>query len=94
MTALYLFGAYLGAGLLIVWAVSRKVANAAKIAAEFEQVKKEILRNENRTAESDKIIGRFINLDSLALSERVREKRAAAKARATERRLRNKNGLE
>ena len=91
MTALYLFGAYVGAGLLILWAVSRNAANAAKIAAEFEQVKKEILRNENKTAESDKIIGRFINLDSLALSERVREKRAAAKARASERRLRDKN---
>ena len=91
MTALYLFGAYVGAGLLILWAVSRKSANAAKIAAEFEQVKKEILRNENKTAKSDKIIGRFINLDSLALSERVREKRAAAKARASERRLRDKN---
>ena len=91
MTALYLFGAYVGAGLLILWAVSRKAANAAKIAAEFELVKKEILRNENKTAESDKIIGRFINLDSLALSERVREKRAAAQARASERRLRDKN---
>lgn len=91
MTALYLFGAYVGAGLLILWCVSRKAANAAKIAAEFELIKKEILRNENKTAESDKIIGRFINLDSLALSERVREKRAAAKARASERRLRDKN---
>ena len=30
MTALYLFGAYVGAGLLILWAVSRKAANAAK----------------------------------------------------------------
>ena len=91
MTALYLFGAYVGAGLLILWGVSRKAANAAKIAAEFEQVKKEILRNQHTTAESDKTIGRFINLDSLALSERVREKRAAAKARASERRLRDKN---
>ena len=76
--AAFLFGA-----IVVVWVEARKAARAEK---ELENAKNQI--KEQQTASY--ILGKFINLSSVELLDRVREKRE----KAIERRLRDKDRLD
>ena len=76
--AAFLFGAF-----VVVWVVARKSARAEK---ELENAKKQI--KEQQTASN--ILGKFINLSSAELLDRVRGKRE----KALKRRLRNTDRLD
>ena len=81
-TALILAAFLLGA-ILVVWVVARKAARAEK---ELENAKKQI--KEQQTASN--ILGKFINLSSVELLDRVRGKRE----KALKRRLRDTDRLD
>ena len=76
--AVFLFGA-----IVVVWVVARKAARAEK---ELENAKKQI--KEQQTASN--ILGKFINLSSAELLDRVRGKRE----KALKRRLRDTDRLD
>ena len=76
--AAFLFGAF-----VVVWVVARKAARAEK---ELENAKKQI--KEQQTASN--ILGKFINLSSVELLDRVRGKRE----KALKRRLRDTDRLD
>ena len=76
--AVFLFGA-----IVVVWVVARKAARAEK---ELENAKKQI--KEQQTASN--ILGKFINLSSVELLDRVRGKRE----KALKRRLRDTDRLD
>ena len=81
-TALILAAVLFGA-IVVVWVVARKAARAEK---ELENAKKQI--KEQQTASN--ILGKFINLSSVELLDRVRGKRE----KALKRRLRDTDRLD
>lgn len=81
-TALILV-AFLFGSIVVVWVVARKAARAEK---ELENAKKQI--KEQQTASN--ILGKFINLSSAELLDRVRGKRE----KALKRRLRDTDRLD
>ena len=83
MNTALIFAAFLFGAIVVVWVVARKAARAEK---ELENAKKQI--KEQQTASS--ILGRFINLSSVELLDRVRGKRE----KAIKRRLRNTDRLD
>lgn len=83
MNTALILAAFLFGAIVVVWVVARKAARAEK---ELENAKKQI--KEQQTASS--ILGRFINLSSVELLDRVRGKRE----KALKRRLRNKDRLD
>lgn len=83
MNTALILAAFLFGAIVVVWVVARKAARAEK---ELENAKKQI--KEQQTASS--ILGRFINLSSVELLDRVRGKRE----KALKRRLRNTDRLD
>ena len=83
MNTALIFAAFLFGAIVVVWVVARKAARAEK---ELENAKKQI--KEQQTASN--ILGRFINLSSVELLDRVRGKRE----KALKRRLRNTDRLD
>ena len=83
MNTALIFAAFLFGAVVVVWTVARKAARAEK---ELEHAKRELKEQGN----ASEILGRFINLSSVELFDRVREKRK----KALERRLRNKDRLD
>lgn len=83
MNTALILAAFLFGAIVVVWVVARKAARAEK---ELENAKKQI--KEQQTASN--ILGRFINLSSVELLDRVRGKRE----KALKRRLRNTDRLD
>lgn len=83
MNTALILAAFLFGAIVVVWVVARKAARAEK---ELENAKKQI--KEQQTASS--ILGRFINLSSAELLDRVRGKRE----KALKRRLRDTDRLD
>ena len=83
MNTALIFAAFLFVAIVVVWTVARKAARAEK---ELENAKKQI--KEQQTASN--ILGKFINLSSVELLDRVRGKREKALKRC----LRNTDGLD
>ena len=83
MNTALILAAFLFGAIVVVWVVARKAARAEK---ELENAKKQI--KEQQTASN--ILGKFINLSSVALLDRVRGKRE----KALKRRLRNTDRLD
>ena len=83
MNTALILAAFLFSAIVVVWVVARKAARAEK---ELENAKKQI--KEQQTASS--ILGRFINLSSVELLDRVRGKRE----KALKRRLRDTDRLD
>ena len=83
MNTALILAAFLFGAIVVVWVVARKAARAEK---ELENAKKQI--KEQQTASN--ILGRFINLSSVELLDRVRGKRE----KAIKRRLRNTDRLD
>lgn len=83
MNTALILAAFLFGAIVVVWVVARKAARAEK---ELENAKKQI--KEQQTASN--ILGKFINLSSAELLDRVRGKRE----KALKRRLRNKDRLD
>ena len=83
MNTALILAAFLFGAIVVVWVVARKAARAEK---ELENAKKQI--KEQQTASS--ILGKFINLSSAELLDRVRGKRE----KALKRRLRNTDRLD
>ena len=83
MNTALILAAFLFGAIVVVWVVSRKAARAEK---ELENAKKQI--KEQQTASN--ILGRFINLSSAELLDRVRGKRE----KALKRRLRDTDRLD
>ena len=83
MNTALILAAFLFGAIVVVWVVARKAARAEK---ELENAKKQI--KEQQTASS--ILGKFINLSSVELLDRVRGKRE----KALKRRLRNTDRLD
>lgn len=83
MNTALILAAFLFGAIVVVWVVSRKAARAEK---ELENAKKQI--KEQQTASN--ILGKFINLSSAELLDRVRGKRE----KALKRRLRNTDRLD
>lgn len=83
MNTALILAAFLFGAIVVVWVVARKAARAEK---ELENAKKQI--KEQQTASS--ILGRFINLSSVELLDRVRGKRE----KALKRRLRDTDRLD
>jgi hypothetical protein len=83
MNTALIFAAFLFGAIVVVWTVARKSARAEK---ELEHAKRELKEQGN----ASEILGRFINLSSVELLDRVREKRE----KALERRLRDKDRLD
>lgn len=83
MNTALILAAFLFGAIVVVWVVARKAARAEK---ELENAKKQI--KEHQTASS--ILGRFINLSSAELLDRVRGKRE----KALKRRLRDTHRLD
>lgn len=75
MNTALILAAFLFGAIVVVWVVARKAARAEK---ELENAKKQI--KEQQTASS--ILGRFINLSSVELLDRVRGKREKALKRS------------
>ena len=82
MNTALILAAFLFGAIVVVWVVARKAARAEK---ELENAKKQI--KEQQTASN--ILGKFINLSSVELLDRVRGKRE----KALKRRLRNTDRL-
>lgn len=82
MTTALIYTALLATLTLIIWLAARKAGRAEK---ELEYAK----RANKKQQAAGEILGRYVNMSSLELSERVREKRAAAKQR-----LRDQNRLD
>lgn len=83
MNTALILAAFLFGAIVVVWVVARKAARAEK---ELENAKKQI--KEQQTASN--ILGKFINLSSAELLDRVRGKRE----KALKRRLRDKDRLD
>lgn len=83
MNTALILAAFLFGAIVIVWVVARKAARAEK---ELENAKKQI--KEQQTASN--ILGKFINLSSAELLDRVRGKRE----KALKRRLRDTDRLD
>ena len=83
MNTALILAAFLFGAIVVVWVVARKAARAEK---ELENAKKQI--KEQQTASN--ILGKFINLSSAELLDRVRGKRE----KAIKRRLRNTDRLD
>ena len=83
MNTAMILAAFLFGAIVVVWVVARKAARAEK---ELENAKKQI--KEQQTASN--ILGKFINLSSAELLDRVRGKRE----KALKRRLRNTDRLD
>lgn len=83
MNTALILAAFLFGAIVVVWVVARKAARAEK---ELENAKKQI--KEQQTASN--ILGKFINLSSLELLDRVRGKRE----KALKRRLRDTDRLD
>lgn len=83
MNTALILAAFLFGAIVVVWVVARKAARAEK---ELENAKKQI--KEQQTASN--ILGKFINLSSAELLDRVRGKRE----KALKRRLRGKDRLD
>lgn len=83
MNTALILAAFLFGAIVVVWVVARKAARAEK---ELENAKKQI--KEQQTASN--ILGKFINLSSAELLDRVRGKRE----KAIKRRLRDKDRLD
>ena len=71
MNTALILAAFLFGAIVVVWVVARKAARAEK---ELENAKKQI--KEQQTASN--ILGKFINLSSVELLDRVRGKREKA----------------
>ena len=83
MNTALILAAFLFGAIVVVWVVARNAARAEK---ELENAKKQI--KEQQTASN--ILGKFINLSSAELLDRVRGKRE----KALKRRLRNTDRLD
>ena len=83
MNTALILAAFLFGAIVVVWVVARKAARAEK---ELENAKKQI--KEQQTASN--ILGKFINLSSVELLDRVHGKRE----KALKRRLRNTDRLD
>lgn len=83
MNTALILAAFLFGAIVVVWVVARKAARAEK---ELENAKKQI--KEKQTASN--ILGKFINLSSVELLDRVRGKRE----KALKRRLRDTDRLD
>lgn len=83
MNTALILAAFLFGAIVVVWVVARKAARAEK---ELENAKKQI--KEQQTASN--ILGKFINLSSVELLDRVRGKRE----KALKRRLRDTHRLD
>ena len=83
MNTALILAAFLFGAIVVVWVVARKEARAEK---ELENAKKQI--KEQQTASN--ILGKFINLSSAELLDRVRGKRE----KALKRRLRDTDRLD
>lgn len=83
MNTALILAAFLFGAIVVVWVEARKAARAEK---ELENAKKQI--KEQQTASN--ILGKFINLSSVELLDRVRGKRE----KALKRRLRNTDRLD
>ena len=83
MNTALILAAFLFGAIVVVWLVARKAARAEK---ELENAKKQI--KEQQTASN--ILGKFINLSSVELLDRVRGKRE----KALKRRLRDTDRLD
>ena len=83
MNTALILAAFLFGAIVVVWVVARKAARAEK---ELENAKNQI--KEQQTASY--ILGKFINLSSVELLDRVRGKRE----KALKRRLRNTDRLD
>ncbi len=83
MNTALILAAFLFGAIVVVWVVARKAARAEK---ELENAKKQI--KEQQTASN--ILGKFINLSSVELLDRVRGKRE----KALKRRLRDTDRLD
>lgn len=83
MNTALILAAFLFGAIVVVWVVARKAARAEK---ELENAKKQI--KEQQTASN--ILGKFINLSSAELLDRVRGKREKALKRC----LRNTDRLD
>ena len=83
MNTALILAAFLFGAIVVVWVVARKAARAEK---ELENAKKQI--KEQQTASN--ILGKFINLSSVELLDRVRWKRE----KALKRRLRDTDRLD
>lgn len=83
MNTALILAAFLFGAIVVVWVVARKAALAEK---ELENAKKQI--KEQQTASN--ILGKFINLSSVELLDRVRGKRE----KALKRRLRDTDRLD
>lgn len=83
MNTALILAAFLFGAIVVVWMVARKAARAEK---ELENAKKQI--KEQQTASN--ILGKFINLSSAELLDRVRGKRE----KALKRRLRDTDRLD
>ena len=83
MNTALILAAFLFGAILVVWVIARKAARAEK---ELENAKKQI--KEQQTASN--ILGKFINLSSVELLDRVRGKRE----KALKRRLRDTDRLD
>ena len=83
MNTALILAAFLFGAIVVVWVVARKAARAEK---ELENAKKQI--KEQQTASN--ILGKFINLSSVELLDRVRGKRE----KALKRRLRYTDRLD
>ena len=83
MNTALILAAFLFGAIVVVWVVARKAARAEN---ELENAKKQI--KEQQTASN--ILGKFINLSSAELLDRVRGKRE----KALKRRLRNTDRLD
>ena len=83
MNTALILAAFLFGAIVVVWVVARKSARAEK---ELENAKKQI--KEQQTASN--ILGKFINLSSVELLDRVRGKRE----KALKRRLRDTDRLD
>lgn len=75
MNTALILAAFLFGAIVVVWVVARKAARAEK---ELENAKKQI--KEQQTASN--ILGKFINLSSAELLDRVRGKREKALKRS------------
>ena len=83
MNTALILAAFLFGAIVVVWVVARKAARAEK---ELENAKKQI--KEQQTASN--ILGKFINLSSVELLDRVRGKRE----KALKRRVRDTDRLD
>ena len=83
MNTALILAAFLFGAIVVVWVVARKAARAEK---ELENAKKQIKEQQN----ANYILGKFINLSSAELLDRVRGKRE----KAIKRRLRDTDRLD